>query len=115
FAVVSVFVSLVIVIAVAVTIVSAARRQRAEQSVIFVLDASGEEQHVGRTGIESIAEVQTPQAGNRYRLSVRAVHQELEIAGLGVEGRDLPTAELADQQTIAHLAEVTRRLHYTPR
>src|SRR5262249_19271077 len=86
-----------------------------EQAVGLALDPGGEEQRVERARVASVAEGERPEAVLEERFVAPGLqHLAEERPGRDVVGRDLPAAELADQQVVAERAEVARRQREAP-
>src|SRR4026209_692485 len=102
-----------IVIVVFIMILELVRTQRTEQSMRFVLDSGGERQGIARTRGSIIAEHDAPKAFDGDRFSVLAAQQSFELA-VSIECRDLAAAELTDENAMAPLSEIRRRLCQPP-
>src|SRR3954451_23407108 len=85
-----------------------------EQAVRLVLDAGGEDERLLRAD-GAVAEAQAPQALVDDGVAARIAEGAEQLAGLEVVGVDPAVAEVAHEQRMAELAEVTGRAHQAPR
>ena len=65
--------------------------------MLLVGQAGGEVHGVGVAAVAAVADLQGPQPVDLNRLAVRVFQRVQELAGRGVEGVDVPVAEVAHQ------------------
>src|SRR5258708_834951 len=71
---------------------------RAEQSVLLVIDAGSEEKGVHWSRVRSISKAERPKSLDFKRLTMTAAKQTMEVSIIRIETGDLTAAELSDQQ-----------------
>src|SRR5438105_4798478 len=73
-------------------------RDLAEQPMLFIIDAGGEEERVRGPGGAPIPEAQGPESVNRQRLAARVRQQAVKVAAFQIKHGDLAATKLAHQQ-----------------
>src|SRR5581483_3149040 len=91
------------------------RRNHAEQAMVFAERAGGEEQRVGWTARAAVAKKYAPQAIDLHRQAGHVLHVANPGAVGGIECRDQPAAEVADEQVAGKALEGLRRHRDPPR
>ena len=87
---------------------------RAEQTVLFAVNACGEKQSVRGPGGRIIAKRERPQSVNGQDGVIWILQETHEFVGESVKGGDPTTAEVANQNGIAKLTEITRGPNNSP-
>src|ERR1035437_9668992 len=81
----------------------------------LVVRASGEKERGRRAGRRAIAKSERPEAVDDYQRIIWIFHEAKELVGKAVEGGDPAAAEIADEDGVAELAEITRSPDDSPR
>src|SRR5258708_10478730 len=79
----------------------------AEEAVHFITDAGGEEEFIGFTRGETIAKLQGPQVIDLNCNTPGIFERTESLARIRIESIDAAIAEIADQQCIAKLVEIS--------
>ena len=87
----------------------------AEEAVLLVVHAGGEEQGIRGTGLMTVAKGQGPQRGDRDRAAMIVGEWAKEGAAPRVEGVDAAITGVADKQSTAEGTEISRRQRKPPR
>src|SRR5262249_44447021 len=90
------------------------RSQATEQTVLFVVRASGEINRVGQPSIAAVANSEGPQPVDDDRLPVGVAHLVKKLATLRIEGIDVAVAEISDPQLARQGTEISRRDCHAP-
>src|ERR1700690_4241051 len=80
----------------------------------FLSGARGKEERRSRSSRSAVAERQRPQPINGKNRIVRILYEPDELVRKAVIGRDPAAAEVANQNRVAELAEVSRCPHHSP-
>src|SRR5215467_915585 len=91
------------------------RSQSAEEPVRFIVQPRREEERVQRPRICAIAKLKRPKPVDHDDRIVRVFQKPFEFEGNRIEGRNLATAEIADDQGMAECPKIRRRLGDSPR
>ena len=78
------------------------------EAIVFVIRAGCEEQRIGLLIQAAVSELETPEAVDDQRLSIRRFQLSVEMPVL-IERVDRAVAEIADEDVIAELPEALRR------
>ena len=93
----------------------AIRRDAADDAVAFTIWPGAKEERRNKFAVNpGDVEIQGPQAIHHDGIAHGVGQGPEEGAGMGVEGIDDAVAEIADQQRVAELAEMFRRLDHAP-
>jgi len=91
------------------------RRDRAEEAVLFAVNAGSEEQSVRWPGVCVVAEGERPKPIDGQDGIVGILHEADEFVREAVEGGNLAAAEIAYENGVAELAEIARGPDNSPR
>src|SRR5579859_1262697 len=90
-------------------------RERAEETVLFAIEAGGEKQRCGGARAAVVAEGQRPQTVDEdERIICIVAHEADKFPGEAVEGGNPAAAEITDEDGVAELAEVARGPDHAP-
>src|SRR5260370_637048 len=88
--------------------------ERAEEAVVFIVDAGGEKQGVRRSGSRVISESERPQAVDGHKRIIGILQEADEFVGEAIEcGNPTPT-EISDEDAVAELAQIAAGPHGAP-
>ena len=92
------------------------RRNRAEQAILFVVDARRKEECVGRSRAAVIPEGERPETIDHHGRAVGLgfLHETEEFMSEAVESSDPSATEIADENGVAECAEIASRPYHTP-
>src|SRR5260370_4877667 len=88
--------------------------ERAEESVVSIVDAGGEKQGVGRSGSRVISEGEGPQAVDFHKRIIGILQEADEFVGEAIECGNPAATEIADEDGIAELAKIARGPYGAP-
>src|SRR5258708_3192996 len=88
--------------------------ERAEEAVVFIVDAGGEKQGVRGSGSRVISESERQQDRDGQKRIIGILKEADEFVGEAVECGDPAATEIADEDGVAELAEIARGPHGAP-
>src|SRR5215469_2801181 len=87
--------------------------QRAEQAVTLIINTRREEKYVGVSAVKAVAKIQAPKTVDCDRVAMLIIELAEKVAVRWVKCINAAISEVADQQSVAKLAEIASE-HKSP-